>query len=174
MPGMTHGFSLELIDSGDHPSLPALRQLLEEYQQGLGISLCFQGFDQELAQLPGSYAPPQGRLYLARLGPQAVGCVALRPLDAQTAEMKRLYLQPAVQGQGLGRILAERVIEDARQLGYAQMLLDTLPMMQSAQALYAKLGFRSTQAYVFNPIEGVRYMALGLRDPAPQPDPTGA
>jgi GNAT superfamily N-acetyltransferase len=159
---MTYGFSLEWVDSAQHPGLPALRQLLQEYQQGLGISLCFQGFDAELAALPGPYAPPHGRLYLACLGPQPVGCVALRAHDADTAEMKRLYLQPALQGQGFGRIMAERVIADARQMGYKQMLLDTLPMMQSAQALYAKLGFRPTEAYVHNPIEGVRYMALEL------------
>lgn len=164
---MTQGFSLELIDSAAHVDLPVLRQLLEEYQRWLGISLCFQDFDREVAALPGSYAPPQGRLYVARVGQQVAGCVALRPHDALTAEMKRLYLRPPLQGQGLGRIMAEQVISDARRIGYERILLDTLPMMQNAQALYARLGFRDTEAYVHNPVDGVRYLSLDLTRPEP-------
>jgi GNAT superfamily N-acetyltransferase len=156
------GFSLQLIDTPDHPQLPALRELLLEYQRWLGVDLCFQDFEREMAQLPGAYTPPDGRLYLAWVGADLAGCVALRRHDAQAAEMKRLYLCPAHQGQGLGRLLAEHIISDARQIGYQRLLLDTLPMMQAAQGLYEKLGFEDTQAYVFNPVVGVRYLQLKL------------
>ena len=156
------GFTLELINAPDHPQLPALRELLLEYQRWLGIDLCFQDFEREMQELPGAYAPPAGRLYLAWVGEQLSGCIALRPHDTQSGEMKRLYLRPEFRGHSLGRILAERIIADAREIGYQRILLDTLPMMQSAQAMYAKLGFREAQAYVYNPVEGVKYMALAL------------
>jgi GNAT superfamily N-acetyltransferase len=165
------GFTLQLIETPHHPQLPAVRELLREYQSWLGVDLCFQDFEQEMAELPGAYAPPEGRLYLAWLGSELAsepagkrlaGCVALRRHDAQSAEMKRLYLRRAFQGQGFGKLLAQRVMADARQIGYLRLLLDTLPMMQSAQAMYAKLGFEETAAYVYNPVEGVKYMALDL------------
>jgi putative acetyltransferase len=156
------GFSLQLIDAPSHPQLPALRDLMLEYQRWLGVDLCFQDFEREMAQLPGAYAPPCGRLYLAWVGSDLGGCVALRRHDAQAAEMKRLYLRPAHQGQGLGRLLAEHIIADARQIGYQRLLLDTLPMMQAAQGLYEKLGFKETDAYVYNPVVGVRYLQLRL------------
>lgn len=163
MDSMMQGFSLQLIDAPSHPLLPALRELLLEYQRWLGIDLCFQDFEREMAELPGAYAPPDGRLYLAWVGSELAGCIALRRHDAQSAEMKRLYLRPAHQGQGIGKLMAEHIILDARHIGYQRMLLDTLPIMQSAQAMYAKLGFRETQAYVYNPVEGVKYMALDLK-----------
>ncbi|MBS7807141.1 GNAT family N-acetyltransferase [Variovorax sp. PCZ-1] len=156
------GISLQLIDEPTHPQLPALRELLLEYQRWTGVDLCFQDFDQEMQALPGAYAPPDGRLYLAWVGAELAGCIALRRHDAQSGEMKRLYLRPAHQGQGLGKLMAEHIICDARYIGYQRILLDTLPIMQSAQAMYAKLGFKETQAYVFNPVEGVKYMALEL------------
>ncbi len=162
MDSMAQGFSLQLLDTTDHPQLPALRELLLEYQSWLGIDLCFQDFEREMAQLPGAYAPPDGRLYLAWAGAELAGCIALRRHDAQAAEMKRLYLRPVFQGQGLGRLMAEHIIADARQIGYRRLLLDTLPIMQSAQALYVKLGFREAEAYVYNPVAGVKYMALTL------------
>jgi putative acetyltransferase len=162
MDSMTQAFSLQLIDTPSHPQLPALRELLLEYQRWLGIDLCFQDFEREMAELPGAYAPPDGRLYAAFSGAELVGSVALRRHDVQSAEMKRLYLRPAYQGQGLGRLLAAHIIADAKQIGYGRVLLDTLPIMQSAQAMYAKLGFRETAAYVFNPVDGVKYMALEL------------
>jgi GNAT superfamily N-acetyltransferase len=159
---MTQGFSLELINTPHHPQLAALRELLLEYQRWLGIDLCFQDFEREMAELPGAYAPPDGRLYLAWVGSKLAGCIALRRHDEQSGEIKRLYLRPTYQGQGLGKLLAQHIIADARQIGYQRLMLDTLPIMQTAQAMYAKLGFQETQAYIFNPVEGVKYMALAL------------
>ncbi len=159
---MTQGFTLQLIDVPAHPQLPDLRELLLEYQRWLGIDLCFQDFEREMAELPGAYAPPDGRLYLAWMGSELAGCIALRRHDDQSGEMKRLYLRSVYHGQGLGKLLAQHIIADAKQIGYQRVLLDTLPMMQAAQAIYAKLGFRETQAYVYNPVEGVKYMALAL------------
>ncbi len=156
------GFTLQLIDSPAHSQLPVLRELLLEYQRWTGVDLCFQDFEQEMQELPGAYAPPDGRLYLAWVGDELAGCIALRRHDAQSGEMKRLYLRPAFQGRGLGRLLAEHIIADARQIGCQRILLDTLPIMQSAQALYAKLGFEMTMAYIHNPVAGVKYMALTL------------
>lgn len=153
---------LELIDSPTHPNLAATRELLREYQHSLGIDLCFQDFENELAQLPGKYLPPDGRLYAAFVEEELAGSVALRRHDAVSAEMKRLYLRAEFHGLGLGKLMAQHIIEDARQAGYQRILLDTLPSMQAAQTLYEKLGFRETKAYVFNPVAGVRYLALNL------------
>lgn len=158
---MVKGYAIEeAVDAG---SIAACRELFLEYQRGLGVSLCFQGFDAELAGLPGDYAPPRGRLLLARQGDALAGCVALRPLFHRDAEMKRLYVRPAHRGTGLGRLLAKRVIGEARALGYEWLKLDTLPQMLSAQNLYAKLGFRETAPYNDNPIGGTRFLALDLR-----------
>ena len=140
----------------------ACRELFIEYQRCLGVSLCFQGFDAELAGLPGDYAAPRGRLVLALYRGEPAGCIALRPLFHRDAEMKRLYVRPAHRGAGLGRILALRIIEEARAIGYDTLKLDTLPGMHAAQGLYADLGFRDTAAYCDNPLEGVRYLARGL------------
>jgi ribosomal protein S18 acetylase RimI-like enzyme len=159
---MTHPFQLELIDSPTHPQLPATRELLREYQRSLGIDLCFQDFESELAELPGKYLPPDGRLYAAFVGNKLAGSVALRRHDASSAEMKRLYLRPEFHGLGLGKRMAQHIVEDARQAGYARILLDTLPSMHAAQSMYEKLGFVETEAYVFNPVAGVRYLALEL------------
>jgi putative acetyltransferase len=155
-------FSLELIESPIHPQLPATRELLREYQRSLGIDLCFQDFENELLELPGAYAPPDGRLYAALIGQQLAGSIALRRHDAHSCEMKRLYLRPEFLRQGFGKLMAKHIIQDARQIGYERILLDTLPSMQAAQGIYEKLGFRETTAYVFNPVEGVRYMELPL------------
>ncbi len=143
--------------------LEVVRALFAEYAGSLGIDLAFQGFVRELAELPGKYQPPAGRLLLAWNGAQAVGCVALRPLDAATCEMKRLYVRPEARGGRLGRRLVERVCREARDAGYARICLDTLPMMVSAQALYESLGFVPTEPYVFNPIPGTKFLALDLR-----------
>jgi len=155
------GFAIE--EALDAASITACRNLFLEYQRGLGVSLCFQGFDAELAALPGDYAPPRGRLLIARHGEAVAGCVALRPLFHRDAEMKRLYVRPAHRGTGLGRLLAQRVIREARAIGYESLKLDTLPQMHSAQNLYAKLGFRETAPYNDNPIGGTRFLALDLR-----------
>ena len=140
-----------------------VRQLFLEYQKALGVDLCFQGFDEELKTLPGKYARPKGRLLLAEDNGSILGVVALRPLEGGDCEMKRLYVRPAGRGRGVGRLLAARLIEEARGEGYSRMLLDTLPSMAEAQALYRSLGFAEIGAYTHNPIGGTLYMALTLR-----------
>jgi ribosomal protein S18 acetylase RimI-like enzyme len=142
--------------------LPVVRQLFREYADGLGIDLGFQGFEAELADLPGKYSPPAGRLLIAWRGTEAVGCVALRPVDERSCEMKRLYLRPQARGEQLGRRLAERVCDEARAAGYARICLDTIPSMAAAVALYTSLGFRPTEPYVFNPVPDARFLALTL------------
>ena len=154
--------AFDLIEASTPEEIAACRDLMVEYQRSLGVSLCFQGFDRELAGLPGDYARPRGRLYLALSGGRPVGCAALRPLFHRDAEMKRLYVRPAMRGSGLGRALALRIIEDARALGYDSLKLDTLPQMKAAQRLYQDLGFTDTAPYNDNPVEGVRFLALAL------------
>jgi GNAT superfamily N-acetyltransferase len=138
------------------------RELFLEYQAGLGISLCFQGFDAELAALPGSYVPPAGRLLIARLEGAVAGCGALRPLPGGDGELKRVYVRPAFRGHGVGLALCEALIEAAREAGHARLVLDTLPAMREAQALYSRLGFVDTTPYTANPIEGARFLSLAL------------
>jgi putative acetyltransferase len=139
------------------------RELFLEYADSLGFSLCFQSFDQELAGLPGDYAPPDGRLLLAEYRDQLAGCVALHKLDSGTCEMKRLYLRPQLRGRGVGRALAEAVIAEARAIGYQKMRLDTVePVMPNAVAMYRRLGFVEIEPYRANPIAGALYMELAL------------
>jgi putative acetyltransferase len=139
------------------------RELFVEYAQALGFSLCFQNFDQELAGLPGDYAPPGGRLLLAEYRGQLAGCVALHPLGPGICEMKRLYLRPQFRGKGLGRVLAEIVIAEGRAMGCRQMRLDTVePVMPNAVAMYRRLGFKEIEPYCPNPIGGALYMELEL------------
>jgi GNAT superfamily N-acetyltransferase len=142
----------------------AVRELFLEYADALGVDLCFQGFDRELEELPGSYAPPAGMLLLARAPDgEPVGCVGLHALAGDTCEMKRLYVRPFHRGEGLGRELAERVIEAARSRGYRALCLDTLPSMVEAAPLYASLGFREIAPYYENPVPGARFLELELR-----------
>jgi GNAT superfamily N-acetyltransferase len=132
--------------------LEVIRELFREYAASLGIDLEFQSFEAELSSLPGKYEPPGGRILIAWKGTQPVGCVALRPLDSSTCEMKRLYVRPLARGEKLGRRLAESICQEARKAGYSRICLDTLPTMGSAQALYRSLGFVPIEPYVFNPI----------------------
>lgn len=141
-----------------------VREIFREYAAGLGVDLCFQGFEAELADLPGKYAAPRGRLLLAWCDGQAVGCVALRPQEGAAGEMKRLYVRPAARGLGLGRRLVDVVCAMARQAGYERLRLDTLPSMTAAQVMYAARGFRSIAPYIANPVPGARYLELDLRD----------
>ena len=141
------------------------RALFEEYAASIGIDLCFQNFDLELATLPGAYAPPRGALLLAGPREQPTGCAALRPLsggDSRIGEVKRLYVRSEARGSGLGRALVLRILDDARAIGYRELKLDTLAMMTAARALYASLGFRECDAYYHNPLGGTVYMSLAL------------
>ncbi|MGA9966232.1 MAG: GNAT family N-acetyltransferase [Terriglobales bacterium] len=139
------------------------RELFQEYAQSLGVNLCFQNFEQELAGLPGHYAPPGGRLLLAEYDGQLAGCVALHKWEDGVCEMKRLYLRPSFRGKGLGRSIAEKIIAEARGIGYQRMRLDTIePLMKDAVEMYRKLGFREIAPYRPNPIAGAMYMELQL------------
>jgi ribosomal protein S18 acetylase RimI-like enzyme len=148
-----------------HPEeIAAVAALFREYADWLGIDLAFQDFANELATLPGKYAPPEGELMLAYSpAGDALGCVGVRPLDgAAVCEMKRLYVRPAARGLGIGRALVEAIIIAAEELGYVEMKLDTLPWMESAAALYRAFGFTEIAAYYNNPVPGTRYLGKQL------------
>ena len=154
---------LSIFQADSSTQIAQARELFLEYAQSLGVSLCFQNFDKELASLPGDYAAPEGRLLLAEYENQLAGCISLHKLGPAVCEMKRLYLRPQFRGKGLGRILAQRIIAEARQIGYRQMRLDTVePVMTDAVAMYRKLGFKEIAPYRSNPIAGAMYMELEL------------
>ena len=150
------------IARADTADLPGVRELLAEYEAGVGVPLDFQDFDREVAELPGAYAPPRGALLVARAGGNLVGCVALRPLTGDACEMKRLFVRPSARGLHLGERLAHAIVAEARALGYARMRLDTLPTMAAAQSLYERLGFQDVAPYTDNPVPGTRFLELRL------------
>lgn len=145
--------------------LVAARRLFIEYAASLDFDLCFQDFEDELDRLPGDYAPPDGALLLAEIDDAIVGCVAVRPMQENgVCEMKRLYVQPTARREGVGRALAEAIVDKAKALGYDVMRLDTVASMQAARRLYASLGFEETDPYYHNPLPDVVYMQRDLRD----------
>jgi len=156
---------MQIIEAGSPHELNQIRTLFREYEAFLGIDLEFQGFEQELARLPGAYSPPTGVLLLARDGDEILGCGALRPFgqpEGRTCEMKRLYVRPAARGLGLGRQIAEQLICRSVALGYSTMVLDTLDKLTAAIGLYRQLGFTRTEPYYHNPLPGVSYWKLDL------------
>ena len=154
---------MKLIQAQTAAEISQARKLFEEYAAGLEINLCFQNFDKELAELPGEYVPPNGRLFLAHEGEQVAGCVAFRKIADGVCEMKRLYVRPGFRGTGLGRSLTETVIDTAREVGYQRMRLDTLPgKMDRAIAMYRALGFQEIEPYYSNPVAGALFMELEL------------
>lgn len=160
---------ITLRSPSDPAELDAVRELFREYAQQLGVDLCFQNFDEELVNLPGDYAHPHGALLLAWCDGALAGCGAMRPLPGvdlpNACEMKRLYVRRAFRRFGLGRQLAEALIDLSRQGGYSHMLLDTLDDMEAARELYASLGFEETEPYYFNPIPGAHYLRVSLDGP---------
>ncbi len=154
---------LDLIQATLPEHIEQVRCLFLEYGRSLGFSLCFQSFEEELKALPGAYGPPSGRLLLARSGDHAAGCIALRKLESGICEMKRLYVRPEDRGRGLGRMLVERLIAEARAAGYERMRLDTVESaMKDAVALYRRIGFREIAPYSAIPIESALWMELRL------------
>ncbi len=153
---------IEYVFAETGKPLAQARILFTEYAASLSFELCFQHFDQELAALPGDYAPPSGCLIVAQWQGQPAGCVALRQLQPEICEMKRMFVRSQYRGKGIGRGLAEAVIHQAQEIGYTKMRLDTHPSMVAAVALYRTLGFRTIQPYYDNPIPGALYFELDL------------
>ncbi len=153
---------MEIVQAISDVEIGQARELFLEYAASVGVSLCFQNFDRELADLPGAYSAPEGQLLLACADGKPVGCVALRKLADDVCEMKRLFLRSACRGQKAGRRLAQAVIEEARRIGYRRIRLDTLPSMREAIALYRSLGFVEIEPYICNHVPGALFMELSL------------
>ncbi len=159
---MVKKYMMEIAQVCSEEDLKQVRQLFIEYAASLGLDLSFQNFDQELLDLPGTYASPSGGILLAVYQGVAVGCVALRGIDENICEMKRLYVRPHFRGKGIGGALALAIIDEARKIGYRRMRLDTLPSMKEAIGLYQSLGFKKIEPYRYNPVEGAVFMELTL------------
>jgi len=153
---------LKIVQAEAGKDLKMIKKLFAEYADSLSLDLDFQNIDEELANLTGHYIPPTSCLLLAKYKDQLAGCVALRQLSDSICEMKRLYIRPQFRGLGIGRALAEAIIEQARRIGYTHMRLDTIPSMKVSRALYASLGFKEIEPYCYNPIEGAVFMELEL------------
>ena len=154
---------IEVVQAESEAEIEEAKAIFREYEQWLGLSLCFQSFEEELVSLPGFYAPPDGRLYLARIDGETVGCIGLRKLSDGICEMKRLYLREAARGKGVGQALIEKVIADAREIGYAKMRLDTFPpKMGKAVSLYESHGFYEIEPYYENPHGDTLFMEKQL------------
>ena len=157
----------EIIEASSPAEIAAVRELFLEYAQSLGFSLCFQGFDEELAGLPGDYAPPRGRLWLLKVDGAAAGCGALHELNGDVCEIKRVYVRPQFRGQRLGRLIMDHAIATARSLGYRAMRLDTVAeKMQTAVKMYREMGFQEIAPYRENPMPSTIYMELALTSTA--------
>lgn len=153
---------IRLFPARTKEDLSLARALFEEYASSLHFALDFQNFEKELAGLPGRYAPPEGGLLLAWVQHQVAGCAALRKIDREICEMKRLYVRPSFRRLGVGRVLALAIIQEARKIGYSRMRLDTVPSMKDAQLLYESLGFRRIHPYCNNPVPGAVFLELNL------------
>ena len=160
--GNETGAAWQILAVEGEESIASVRVLLQEYWDFFGFTPCFQNFGDELAGLPGTYAPPSGRLALATIDAQLAGCVALRRVDAVRAEAKRLYVRPAFRGLGLGRALLEWVMAEARGAGYRELVADTMPEMRDALALYDRMGFERVEPYNEQPTEGAIYIRIKL------------
>jgi putative acetyltransferase len=161
---MTKTEAYEIIEAYSPQEIEAAGNLFLEYQKWLNIPLCFQGFEEEIAGLPGKYAPPEGRLYLIKLGNNYIGCIGLRKISEGICEMKRLYVKPEHQGHGLGKKLVELIVDEAKKSGYNKMRLDTIKeKMPNAVDIYEKHGFKKIDAYYDNPNPHTLYMELNLQ-----------
>ena len=149
---------LSILPAVDDKHMEQIRLLFSEYSAFLGFDLGFQGFHEELASLPGEYAPPGGRLLLANVNGEVAGCIALRRISEETCEMKRLYVLPRFRGRGIGRRLAGEVMREAAAAGYERIRLDTVPFLKEAISLYQSLGFRPIEPYRYNPVPGAAFM----------------
>ena len=154
--------SMRLLQAATPLEWDEARRLVREYAAALDVDLCFQNFEQELQRFPTEYGAPGGAFILVEDAGQHVACVGLRRFSDDSGEMKRLYVVPAARGRGLGRVLVERIVSDARRIGYRNLLLDTLPSMKEAQALYLSLGFKPTTAYRVNPVPGSAFLRRDL------------
>ncbi|WP_227851611.1 GNAT family N-acetyltransferase [Clostridioides sp. ES-S-0123-01] len=159
---MTQNVILKFVEANDLENLENVKILFTEYSNSLNIDLCFQDFNNELKTLPGKYKKPSGSLILAFVDENLAGCVALKKLENDVCELKRLYVRDKFRGLKIGKILLEEIVKEAKKIGYTYMRLDTLPSMKSAQGLYEKIGFYDINPYTYNPIEGARYMELKL------------
>jgi ribosomal protein S18 acetylase RimI-like enzyme len=154
----------KILEARSESDYETARLLFEEYARGVGVDICFQGFAEEFERLPEMYGPPRGRLLLARRGSEPIGCVALRALQPDVCEMKRLYVRPEARGHGLGRTLVNSIIELSSAGGYRRMVLETLTSMTEARALYRSLGFAECAPYYANPQPDIDFMELNLRE----------